>query len=134
MTEPHLYGLLADATVVLHLAFVLFVVGGQALILVGWCRGWSWTRSLLLRISHLAAIALVTMETWAGIPCPLTVLENRLRLRAGASPYAQSFIGYWLDRLLFYTAPEWVFGLIYSAFGALVLITFLAYPPRLPLR
>lgn len=134
MTESHLYGLLADATIVLHLAFVLFVVGGQALILAGWWRGWAWTRGLLLRVSHLAAIALVTMEGWAGIPCPLTVLENRLRLRAGGSPYAQSFIGYWLDRLVFYSAPEWVFGLVYSAFGAVVLLTFLAYPPRFPLR
>lgn len=66
-----------------------------------------------------------------GVPCPLTTLENEFRIRAGeAAAYQVSFIGYWLDRLLYYTAPAWVFTTIYTAFSLLVVLTFVFYPPR----
>jgi hypothetical protein len=41
-----------------------------------------------------------------------------------------SFIGYWLNRLMFYTAPEWVFTLVYTLFALLVVTTFVFYPPN----
>ncbi len=124
------YGLLADVILVVHAAYVLFVVGGQLLILIGWIAAWTWTRHFIFRIAHLAAIGFVIIEVWTGLACPLTVLENALRERADQSVYEISFIGYWLQRLLFYDAPGWVFTLMYTAFGALVLLTFIAYPPR----
>ena len=124
------YMLLADATVIVHAAFVLFVVLGQVLILAGWAGRWRWTRAVGFRVSHLAAIAFVVLESWMGMTCPLTLLENDLRRRAGYGAYETGFIEHWLDRLIFYTAPAWVFILIYSLFGLVVLLTFLAYPPR----
>lgn len=124
------YGLLADVTLVFHAAYVLFVVGGQLLILIGWAAAWGWTRHLVFRVAHLIAIGFVIIEVWLGIACPLTVLENVMRERAGLGAYEASFIGYWLQRILFYDAPGWVFTLMYSSFGALVLLTFIAYPPR----
>ncbi len=124
------YGLLADIMLVVHAAYILFVVGGQLLILVGWIAAWTWTRHLIFRVAHLAAIGFVIIEVWTGFACPLTVLENVLRERAGQGVYEVSFIGYWLQRILFYDAPGWVFTLMYTAFGALVLLTFIAYPPR----
>ena len=128
MANP--YAFAADAVVTIHAVFVAFVIGGQAAILIGWIKRWNWTRRLVFRIAHLAAIGFVVLESWFDIPCSLTLWENRLRILAGAEPYEISFIGYWFDRLLFYTAPTWAFTLIYSLFGALVVITFLAYPPR----
>ena len=128
MANP--YAFAADAVVMVHAVFVAFVGGGQAVILIGWIKHWGWTRRLAFRVAHLAAIGFVVLESWFDIPCSLTLLENRLRVLAGAEPYEISFIGYWLDRLLFYTAPVWVFTLFYSLFGALVVITFLAYPPQ----
>ena len=124
------YRLLADVTLSVHAGFVLFVLGGQILILIGWARRWSWTRNGIFRWSHLAGIGYVVLEAWFGIPCPLTILENKLRALTGDGMYEMSFIGYWLDRLLFYTAPEWVFTAVYSAFALIVGITFRAYPPR----
>lgn len=124
------YMLLADATVIVHTAFVLFVVVGQGLILAGWARRWRWTRAVVFRAAHLAAIALVVFESWIGITCPMTLLENYFRRRAGADVYEAGFIEHWLDRLIFYTAPAWVFTLVYSLFGLVVLLTLLAYPPR----
>ena len=70
------------------------------------------------------------LEAWLGINCPLTILENFLRLQAGAVAYENSFIGHWLRWVIFYAAPEWIFALIYTVFTALVILTWLAYPPR----
>jgi len=127
--SPYL-ALLADLTVLIHAAFVLFVVLGQVLIVIGWKQGWHWSQNFTFRYLHLAAIGYVVLETWLGITCPLTLLESYLRQLAGETTHALSFIGYWVNYFLFYTAPEWLFTLIYSAFGLLVLLTFFKYPPR----
>jgi hypothetical protein len=127
---PRLASLLADITLGAHALFVAFVIGGQAGILIGWWRGWAWTRRPLFRTAHAAAIGIVAVKAWLGIPCVLTVLESWLRMRAGAAPYQQTFIGHWLGGLLFYDAPPWVFTVAYSLFAVLVLATWIAYPPR----
>ena len=130
MSEPERYALLADLVVVTHAGFVLFVVGGQVAILAGWARGWQWTRNPVFRILHLAAIGFVALQAWFGIVCPLTALEKHLRTLAGIAVYDSSFIGYWTHRLLFYTAPSWVFTVVHSLFGLLVAASFVLYPPR----
>jgi hypothetical protein len=125
---------LADLTLTVHAAYVLFVIGGEMLILLGWVRGWRWTRGRLFRAMHLLAVGFVMFEAWLGARCPLTVLENFSRLHSGAANYASSFISHWLGRLVFYTAPEWVFTAIYTVFTGLVLVTWLLYPPALKIR
>lgn len=127
---PGIYSLLADIVLTLHFCFVLFVVGGQLLILIGWARHWVWTRLPFFRWSHLGAIGFVVVEAWLGANCPLTVLENYLRVKAGVDAYHSGFIGYWISRMLFYEAPAWVFVLLYTAFGILVVLTLFVYPPR----
>lgn len=121
---------LANAVLVVHWAFVLFVVGGQALILTGWWRGWGWTRNRVFRVSHLLAILLVVAETWLGFACPLTTLEDVLRGAAHIEGAEMGFIARWLRGLLFYHAPAWVFVLAYSGFALLVIASFVWYPPR----
>jgi len=125
--------LLADAVLILHFAIVLFVVGGLVLIIVGNFSGWRWVNALWFRLLHLAAIAIVVAESWLGINCPLTTLEMWLRAQSGAASainYSESFIGYWLQRLLFYSAPPWVFVLTYTVFGALVIAVWFRFPPE----
>jgi hypothetical protein len=126
---PSLYAVLADVTLIAHAIFVVFVIGGQAAIIIGWRRGWGWTRRGVFRGVHLAAIGIVVVKTWLSVPCVLTVLEDALRERSGAEPYQQTFIGYWLGRLLYYSAPPWIFVLGYSLFAMLALAAFIAYPP-----
>lgn len=123
-------GLLADLVLVLHAAYVFFVVAGLVLILAGIWRGWDWIRNPWFRGLHLAAILFVVVQTWAGVECPLTTLENTLRLRGGAAGYGQSFIGYWLQRLLYYQAPAWAFAVAYTLFGGVVVATWRFAPPR----
>jgi hypothetical protein len=130
MTDTAHYKLIADLILIAHATFVLFVVAGQVLILVGWARGWRWTRGPVWRSLHLAAIAVVVAEAWGGVICPLTEWEDRARQLAGAQGYEMGFIPYWLDRLMFFNAPAWVFTLAYSVFGLLVLASFMGHRPR----
>jgi hypothetical protein len=66
--------------------------------------------------------------------CPLTTLEGRLRAIGGEASQSHDFIGYWIDRLIFYNFPSWVFTGAYVVFGILVTIVFILAPPRLPGR
>lgn len=123
------YQLLADAVLTLHLLVVGFVVVGLLLIVIGNLRGWRWVNRLWLRLAHLAAIGFVVAESWFGIVCPLTTLEMWLRRQADASTYSGSFIEYWLQRLLYYEAPGWVFTTAYTLFGLAVAATWWYFPP-----
>lgn len=124
------YQLLADAVLVLHFGVVVFVVGGLALVVVGNLAGWPWVNRLWFRLAHVTAIAIVVVQTWLGYLCPLTTLESWLRVRAGSSAYANSFIGHWVQSILFYEAPFWVFTLVYTLLGLLVLAAWWYFPPR----
>jgi hypothetical protein len=121
---------LADAVLLLHLAIVVFVVGGLASILIGHVRGWGWVRGFGFRLAHVAAIGIVVGESWFGITCPLTTLESWLREQAGGATYQRGFIEHWVQRMLFYDAPPWAFLLAYSVFGALVIAAWWYVPPR----
>ena len=116
------YGILADAILIVHFAFVAFVVVGFLLILIGLLAKWSWIHNRIFRIAHLAAIAVVVLQAWFGQLCPLTIWENDLRRLAGQSGYTESFIEHWLHQILFYQAEPWVFTTIYTIFGALALV------------
>lgn len=129
-TEPSVWLALSDIVLVMHAAYVMFVVGGQLLIVAGWVRGWMWTQRFVFRLLHLMAIGFVMLEAWIGAVCPLTVLENALRSKSGVTAYERSFISHWLERLIFFSAPEWIFTLVYTSFTIIVVLTWLAYPPR----
>jgi hypothetical protein len=122
--------MLADAVLLVHVALVLFVVGGLVVIVIGNGRGWPWVNRPWFRALHLAAILIVVAEAWLGVTCPLTTLENALRERTGTAGYATSFIEYWLQRVLYYDAPEWVFACAYSVFALLVIAVWWRWPPR----
>lgn len=124
------YQAFADAVLTLHVAIVLFVIGGLVIVVAGNIFRWSWVNALWFRLLHLATIAFVVGESWLDITCPLTTLEMWLRERAGATIYRGSFIEYWLQRLLYYDAPPWVFIAAYTAFGLLVLASWWYFPPR----
>jgi len=126
----HSYQILADLVLLLHVLFVVFVVVALLLILIGGFRQWRWVRNRWFRIIHLVGITVVVAQSWAGLLCPLTTLEKWFRGQAGEVPYDGSFIQYWLERILYYNAPWWVFVLAYTSFGLLVILTWVGFPPR----
>ena len=95
-----LWRVTADIVVTVHAAYVAIVVVGFAAMLIGSAAQWRWVRNFYFRAAHLAMILLVCAEALFGTSCPLTRLENALRLRGGETGYARDFIGYWLDWLI----------------------------------
>lgn len=124
------YQLLADAVLLLHFAVIVFVVGGLMVVLAGNAAGWSWVNDWWFRLAHLLAIGVVVVQSWLGQLCPLTILESWLRVQAGTAAYERSFIEHWVQRIIYYDIPLWVFTLVYTAFGALVILAWWRYPPR----
>src|SRR3954462_7749650 len=82
---------LATLVVVIHVAFVIFVVAGGALAL-------RWPN---LAFVHVSAVAWAVYVEWSGAICPLTPLENTLRGAAGLHAYAGDFVATYVFPLLY---------------------------------
>jgi len=130
----NLYIFLADVVVVLHFAYVAFVVVGLAAIIAGALLHWSWVRNFWFRAIHALMIAVVVVESLCGVLCPLTEWEDRLREAGGMPNEPGSFVGRWASDLLFVSLSPSVLSICYVVFGVAVLLTFLLAPPRRPWR
>jgi hypothetical protein len=85
------YHTLSNLILIVHLAFVLFAVLGGILVL-------KWRR---LAWVHAPAFLWAALIEFAGWVCPLTPLENWLRLKGGALPYRTTFMEHYLLPLLY---------------------------------
>jgi Protein of Unknown function (DUF2784) len=85
------WSLLADAVVVLHLAFIVFVVIGGFLAL-----RWRW-----LVLLHIPTLAWATWVEVSGAICPLTPFENHLRRLAGEAGYEGGFIAHYITPVMY---------------------------------
>jgi Protein of Unknown function (DUF2784) len=112
------YRILADAVLVLHGAFIVFVALGGLLVL-------RWPRLAWL---HLPAVVWGAWISLSGSICPLTPLENRLRVLGGEAGYAGGFIEHYLTALIY---PVALTREVQLALGALVVIINLAVYLRL---
>ncbi|MXN80016.1 DUF2784 family protein [Burkholderia sp. 4701] len=118
---------LANTVLVLHALLVLFIVGGLFAIWAGAAFNLGWVRNRVFRIAHLAAIGIVATLAALDVPCPLTVLEDRLRTGASGP---QGFVQRWVSNLMYYDLPGWVFAVVYVAFLMAVVVTWRCVPPR----
>jgi hypothetical protein len=91
------YRLLADAVLILHLAFILFVIAGGLLVL-----RWRWAAVVHLPVALYGA--LIELVGWI---CPLTPLENHLRRRGGEEGYTGGFIEHYLVPLIYPGELTW---------------------------
>ena len=109
-----IFRILADATVVLHLAFVAFVVLGGLLVL--WRRRVAWV--------HVPAAAWGAWIEFAGWVCPLTPLENWLREQGGQAAYASSFVERYMLPVLYPVSLsrklQWMLGAAVLLINAVV--------------
>jgi hypothetical protein len=118
---------LADLILFIHFGVASFIVLGLGLTWLGIALSWRWVRNFWFRLAHLSAIVCVALEALAGIVCPLTLWEDALRKSVGEQP---SFVARWVQRLLFYELPEWVFTSAYVGVAVAAAITWLLAPPR----
>lgn len=126
-----IYRIAADIVAGLHVAWVLVVLLGLVLFLIGGARGWTWVRSPWIRGLHLAMILLVIARTvlWSDV-CPLTTWEYALRDLGGQEDFEGSPVGWFFHVIIHPPLPLWVFPPVYSVFGLLVLATFWLVPVR----
>lgn len=103
------YSLMADAVVVLHFLFILFVMLGPLLVL-------RWPRVAWF---HLPAVAWGMAVEFLHLYCPLTPWENMLRSKAGSAGYEGDFLGHYLLALIY---PAGLTPQIQIALGAIVLL------------
>lgn len=86
-----IFRILADAVVALHLAVVAFIVAGGIL-------AWRWPRVALVHLPFAAWGVAIEIGGWV---CPLTPLENRLRLLGGEAGYAGGFVEHYVLPVLY---------------------------------
>jgi len=117
---------LADAVLLLHAALALAIVALLPLTWAGARAGWRWVRDARIRALHLLAIVTVALLAISGQPCPLTVLEDRLRGLGGARA---GFIERHVEALLYWDAPAAAFTAAYVAYATATALTWLWLPP-----
>jgi hypothetical protein len=103
------FRILADAILVVHLGFILFVVAGG--FLVRWRKGVAWV--------HIPTVAWGALIEFMGWVCPLTPLEIWARSRAGESGYTGGFIEHYLLPVVY---PAALTHDVQIALGTLVLV------------
>jgi hypothetical protein len=86
-----IYRVLADAVLIAHLAFALYAVLGGILVL-------RYPRTVRL---HLPVLLWAIIVEWANWTCPLTPLENHLRLMGGEAGYSGGFIEHMISLVLY---------------------------------
>ena len=102
------YRIFADLIMLVHFAYLVFVLGGAFLVL--YRRGWMWV--------HVPAVAWGLWVECFAKTCPLTQLENSLRARAGEAGYTGGFIDHYVARAVY---PEGLTPRGQIAIGAFVL-------------
>lgn len=102
------YNLLADLVLCVHFLFVVFSVLG-ALLLIRWPK---------VVWGHLPAVGWAAWIEFSGKICPLTPLENGLRIRGGGAGYAGDFVGHYFLGLLY---PDGLTRQVQVILGAAVL-------------
>lgn len=122
------YRILADAVLVLHLAFIAFAMLGGLLVL-------RWPRVAWV---HLPAVAWGVLVSVIGGVCPLTPLEKQLRTLAGEVPYRGDFISHYLAALIYPAGltrgVQAALGLLLLAFNVAVYVRLLRKLGRSPFR
>jgi hypothetical protein len=92
------YTALADAVLVVHLSWIVFVMIGTL---------WTRDRRVLTGI-HIASLVWGVIVEAGPWPCPLTLLEQYLENKSGVDPWQGGFLLHYLDAIVYPNIPAWV--------------------------
>lgn len=110
----------------LHLAVIAFNVAGCVLVPIGaWLR-WRWVRGFWFRLAHLLSLAAVALQALLGRACFLTIWQGNLAGHATTQP----LIAGWIDRLIYWPLPLWVFAVAYVVAFVYVIALWMLVRPR----
>ena len=121
-----MFYLISDIVLILHFFIVIFITLGFFLVPVGYKLNWEWLRNIKLRSLHLGLICLVALETFLGVRCPLTIIEIKLN----SLNYSQTFIGYWISRVVYWDLPTLFFIALYAICASWTILMWKIFPPN----
>lgn len=127
---PALLSELATAILVVHLAVIAFNVFGLVAVPLGAWRGWAWVRGFWWRLAHLAIMAVVALQALLDRICFLTMWQSDLLREAGESAASGPLIARWIDRMIYWPLPIWVFAVLYILIWLYALALWWLVPPR----
>ena len=119
--------MLAATILAIHVSIIAFNLFGLVAVPLGAWRGWRWVHAPVWRLLHLGSLAVVALQAALGRACFLTIWQADLE---GAQGAAEPLIVRWVNSLVYWPLPLWVFTLAYFA----VLIYALALLLLVPLR
>jgi hypothetical protein len=125
------YKIFADVIIVVHFLYILFMLLG--FLLTGYAlffreKFFDWW---LFRLLHLLGIFYVVSLSILGKYCPLTILENELRLRYEVSSvYSGSFIVYYLEKLVYPDVNPLVIQIPTVFLAIFTIVVFIVRPPK----
>jgi hypothetical protein len=117
---------LAGLILAVHFAVIAFNLFGLVAIPLGAWRGWLWVRAPLWRWLHLGSLVVVALQALAGRACFLTIWQDALGGRSESEPLIMRFV----NGLIFWPLPAWVFTAAYVALFAYTLALLFLVPPR----
>ena len=121
---------MAQAVLAMHVAVILFNVFGLVAVPVGAIWNWRFVRIGWWRVLHLLSLAAVAAQALAGRACFLTIWQDDLTA-ASVQP-ATPLIVRWIDQLVYWPLPIWVFAALYAlVFAYAVALLWLVPPQRL---
>jgi hypothetical protein len=101
---------LGDAILVVHFVIIVFNIAGLVVIPLGAALGWRFVRIAWLRLLHLGILVIVAGQALLGRACILAIWQNELTGNTAApEPIVQ-----WLDGLIYWNFPIWMFAIFYS--------------------
>ncbi len=125
-----LYKVLADAIVIIHFAWILFMLLGFILTLCGFFYR-SFFDRWLFRTLHLCGIAYVSLLAIMGKYCPLTILENTLRTRYDPElGYPGSFIVHYIEKLVYPDVSPLIILIPTVIIAVFTIVVFIVRPPE----
>lgn len=125
------YRILADAIIVVHFLFILFMLLGFLLTTYALAFRQKFINWWLFRSLHLLGIFYVSSLSILGKYCPLTILENELRLRHEVSSvYSGSFIVHYLEKLIYPDVNPLVIQIPTVFLAIFTIVVFIVKPPE----
>lgn len=119
--------MLAALILAVHVAIILFNLFGLVAIPLGGWRGWDWVHRPLWRLLHLASLAVVALQAALGRACFLTIWQA---VAESGQQAPEPLIMRWVNSLVYWPLPLWVFTLIYLAIFAYALALLWLVPLR----
>ena len=121
-----MYSLISDVVLVFHFIIIIVIISGFILVPIGYKLKWLWLSNLKLRSFHLGLICFVTIEATIGMTCPLTIIENLFN----ESQYSQSFIKFWISKIIYWDLPTLFFIILYSLCTLWTILMWKIFPPK----